>query len=66
LEPSRLKRSPPKDATKFSSVMRYCGMRTSLGDIGNEERVHYAYSSACFYDTGLGPIVEAGDIRGWL
>jgi len=31
-----------------------------------EERADYAYSSACFYDRGLAPIVEVDDIREWF
>ncbi len=31
-----------------------------------QERADYAYSSACFYDRGLAPIVEVDDIREWF
>jgi putative transposase len=31
-----------------------------------EDRADYVYSSACFYDKGLVPIVEVDDIREWL
>jgi putative transposase len=31
-----------------------------------EDRADYVYSSACFYDKGLRPIVEVDDIREWL
>jgi hypothetical protein len=31
-----------------------------------EDRADYAYSSACFYDKGIMPIVEVDDVREWL
>jgi putative transposase len=31
-----------------------------------EDRAAYRYSSACFYDKGLPPIVEVDDVRAWL
>ena len=31
-----------------------------------DNRSDYAYSSACFYDKGLAPIVEVDDVREWL
>jgi putative transposase len=31
-----------------------------------EDRADYAYSSACFYDKGVMPIVEVDDVREWL
>jgi putative transposase len=31
-----------------------------------EDRADYAYSSACFYDRGLVPVVEVDDVREWF
>jgi len=31
-----------------------------------DDRADYEYSSARFYDRGLGPSVEVDDIREWL
>ena len=31
-----------------------------------EGRAEYPYSSACFYDEGVTPVVEVDDVRGWL
>lgn len=31
-----------------------------------EQRDAYAYSSACFYDRGVEPIVAVDDVRQWL
>ncbi len=31
-----------------------------------EQREKYAYSSACFYDCGIEPIVTVDDVRQWL
>jgi REP element-mobilizing transposase RayT len=31
-----------------------------------EDRAQYGYSSACFYDRGLEPIVQVDDVREWL
>jgi len=31
-----------------------------------EDRADYPYSSACFYDKGVVPIVEVDDVREWL
>jgi putative transposase len=31
-----------------------------------EDRADYVYSSACFYDRGLAPVVQVDDVREWL
>jgi len=31
-----------------------------------DDRADYAYSSACFYDKRLAPVVEVDDVRKWL
>jgi REP element-mobilizing transposase RayT len=31
-----------------------------------EDRADYAYSSACFYDRGVAPLVGVDDVRDWL
>jgi REP element-mobilizing transposase RayT len=31
-----------------------------------DERAGYPYSSACFYDEGVTPVVEVDDVREWL
>jgi REP element-mobilizing transposase RayT len=31
-----------------------------------EDRADYQYSSACFYDRGISPVIEVDDVRVWL